>query len=85
MGRQARNRRERRQERGLGEQVALARKAWLGKRVMLNVGRGDGLQQGMVREITDEGLVCVEGIPGVAGVVLSLGYLRLLTLAEEGC
>ena len=69
------------QEREQREQVALARRVWLGKRVMLDMGQPERLP-GRVSEITDEGLVCIEGVPGTAGVILSLGYLHLLTLAE---
>jgi hypothetical protein len=70
-----------RQEREQREQVTLARQVWLGKRVVLDMGQ-DGSLPGQVSEITDEGLVCVEGVPGTGGVILSLGYLHLLTLAE---
>lgn len=63
------------------EQVALARQVWLGKRVVIELGSSGSLP-GRVSEITDEGLVCLEGVPGTAGVMLSLGYLHLLTLAE---
>lgn len=68
------------QEREQREQVALARQVWLGKRVVLDMGQ-QGSLPGRVSEITDEGLVCIEEIPGTAGVILSLGYLHLLTLA----
>ena len=69
------------QEREQREQVALARQMWLGKRVVLEMGQ-QGSLPGRVSEIAEEGLVCLEGIPGTAGVILSLGYLYLLTLAE---
>ena len=71
----------RRQERELREQVALARQMWLGKRVVLEVEQYRSWP-GRVSEITEEGLVCIEDIPGTAGVMLTLGYLYLLTLVE---
>lgn len=69
------------QEREQREQVALARHVWLGKRVLIELGSSGSLP-GRVSEITDEGLVCIEGVPGTAGVMLTLGYLSLLTLVE---
>ena len=87
MGKRSRQNQRRRQASGWQqeqeqrEQVALARRVWLGKRVMVGMGQQGGLP-GRVSAITDEGLVCIEGVPGTAGVILSLGYLYLLTLAE---
>ena len=69
------------QEREQREQVALARRVWLGKRVRLEIEQ-QGSLPGRVSAITDEGLVCLEEVPGTAGVMLSLGYLHLLTLAD---
>ena len=67
--------------------VEQARQTWLGKLVQFDLQRGYGLQYGRVTQITDEGDVFVECLPGydrpVAALALTLGYLSVLTLVEE--
>lgn len=89
MGRQARRKRERRRAgAGIssGCSVAALRREWLQKRVCFDVGRGDGLREGVVREISEDGLIFVECLPGqqrrVAAIVLTAGYLSCLTPVE---
>ena len=67
--------------------VEQARQTWLGKLVQFDLQRGYGLQYGRVTQITDEGDVFVECLPGydrpVAALAFTLGYLSVLTLVEE--
>src|SRR2546421_11420492 len=86
MGRQARRKR---QHRGEGESrptVQQISQAWLGKRVVFDAGRGDGVQQGMVVQVMDDGSVLVECLPEYRGrvvaVALTSGYLDRLTLID---
>jgi len=84
MGRQARMKRERRlvQSTHIGQQVAQARRIWLGKRVQFDLQRGYGAQYGRVVSISDEGDVLVECLPGsdrpVAALAFTLSYLHVL-------
>jgi hypothetical protein len=67
--------------------VEQARQTWLGKLAQFDLQRGYGLQYGRVTQITDEGDVFVECLPGydrpVAALAFTLGYLSVLTLVEE--
>lgn len=89
MGRKARQKRERRHT-GVGISsgwsVAALRRDWLHKRVRFDVGRGDGLQEGVVREITEDGMIFVECLPGqrrrVAAIALTADYLSRLAPVE---
>ena len=90
MGRQARHKRERRRTGSAsissGWSVVVLRREWLHRRVRFDAGRGDGLQEGMVTEITEDGVIFVECMPGqnrrVAAIVLTADYLSRLTPVE---
>jgi hypothetical protein len=68
------------------EMMREVRVQWLGKRVAFDAGRGDGVQQGRVTEVLDNGLLYVECLPEyrgrAVGLVLTLGMLSQLTLVE---
>ena len=86
MGWQARRKRLHRWERVVRPSVQQIRQAWLGKRVAFDAGRGDGVQQGMVVQVMDDGSVLVECLPEYRGrvvaVALTPGYLDRLTLID---
>jgi hypothetical protein len=88
MGRQSKMKQQRRQ--ALSQQVSSieqTRQIWLDKLVQFDLQRGYGVQYGRVVEITDNGDVFVECLPGydrpVAALAFTLGYLHVLTLVEE--
>ncbi len=88
MGRQSRMKQHRRQ--ASSQQVSTieqARQVWLNKLVQFDLRRGYGAQYGRVVEITDDGDVFVECLPGydrpVAALAFTLEYLHVLTLVEE--
>ncbi len=86
MGRQARRKRQHRCERVVRPSVQQIRQAWLGKRVAFDAGRGDGVQQGIVKQVMDDGSLLVECLPEYRGrvvaVALTPGYLDRLTLID---
>ncbi len=87
MGRQARTKRQHRRERVVRPSVQQIRQAWLDKRVAFDAGRGDEVQQGMVKQVMDDGSVLVECLPEywgrVVAVALTPGYLHTLTVVNE--
>ena len=86
MGRQARRKRQHQGERESRPTVQQIRQEWLGKRVAFDAGRGDGVQQGMVVQVMDDGSVLVECLPEYRGrvvaVALTPGYLDRLTVVD---
>jgi len=86
VGRQARRKRLHRDEQMVRPSVQQIRQAWLGKRVAFDADRGDGVQQGMVVQVMDDGSVLVECLPEYRGrvvaVALTPGYLDRLTLVD---
>jgi len=88
MGRQSRMKQQRRQASAQQiSSVEQARRIWLNKLVQFDLQRGYGVQYGRVVEITDDGDVFVECLPGydrpVAALAFTLGYLYVLTAVEE--
>jgi len=67
--------------------IEQAQQIWFDKLVQFDLHRGYGVQYGRVVEITDDGDVFVECLPGydrpVAALAFTLGYLHVLTLVEE--
>ena len=86
MRRQARRKRPHWGEGESRPTVRQIRQAWLGKRVAFDAGRGDGVQQGMVVQVMDDGSVLVECLPEYRGrvvaVALTPGYLDRLTVVD---
>lgn len=68
--------------------IEQARHKWLNQIVRFDLGQGDGVQYGMVTDISDEGNVLVVCLPGfdrrTAALNMSLGYVdRVLALVVE--
>ena len=68
--------------------IEQARRTWLHQVVRFDLGQGDGVQFGMVTDISDEGDVLVICLPGfdrrVAALTMSLGYVeRVLTVVTQ--
>ena len=86
MGRQARRKQLHRDEQVVRPSVQQIRQAWLGKRVAFDAGRGDGVQQGIVVQVMDDGSLLVECLPEYRGrvvaVALTPGYFDRLTLVD---
>ena len=85
MGKAARRKRHQQEnKRAYQEALKAARTQWLGKRVAFDADRGDGVQQGTVTEISEEGLVSVECLPEfrgrVVGLMFTLNFLDRLKL-----
>lgn len=86
----AKKRKQVRRYRADGHQQAVkaARTRWHGKLVAFDAGRGDGMQQGRVTEVSDDGLLYVECLPEYRGrvvaVALSLDMVDQLTLVDAG-
>lgn len=63
------------------------RQVWLGKRVAFDAGRGDGIQQGKVTQVTEDGSVLVECLPEYRGRVVAVAvtsaFLDRLLVVEE--
>lgn len=87
MGRQSKRKQQRRVAAQCLSSVEQARQTWLGKKVQFDLQRGYGIQYGRVVQITDDGDVFVECLPGydrpVAALAFTLGYLHVLTVVEE--